>query len=66
MYICVLLFHQAGGRTGDRVWRMPLFQHYSKQVTESDLADVNNIGKHAREGGACTAAAFLQVGGSKI
>ena len=47
--------------TGDRVWRMPLFQHYSKQVTESKLADVNNIGKLARSGGSCTAAAFLKV-----
>ena len=40
---------------------MPLLQHYSKQVTESQLADVNNIGKYARSGGACTAAAFLKV-----
>ncbi|XP_018099445.1 leucine aminopeptidase 3 L homeolog isoform X3 [Xenopus laevis] len=45
--------------TGDRVWRMPLFEHYSKQVTESALADLNNIGKY-RSGGACTAAAFLK------
>ncbi|XP_017948259.1 cytosol aminopeptidase isoform X1 [Xenopus tropicalis] len=46
--------------TGDRVWRMPLFEHYSKQVTESALADLNNIGKYSRSGGACTAAAFLK------
>jgi aminopeptidase len=52
--------HQAGGRTGDRVWRMPLFRHYTKQVTESHLADVNNIGTSGRYGGACTAAAFLK------
>ncbi|XP_032881904.1 cytosol aminopeptidase isoform X2 [Amblyraja radiata] len=45
--------------TGDRVWRMPLFQHYTRQVTESQLADLNNIGKY-RSGGACTAAAFLR------
>ncbi|XP_063075661.1 cytosol aminopeptidase [Engraulis encrasicolus] len=46
--------------TGDRVWRMPLFQHYSRQVTDSQLADLNNIGKYSRSGGACTAAAFLR------
>ncbi|XP_075050803.1 cytosol aminopeptidase [Mixophyes fleayi] len=46
--------------TGDRVWRMPLFEHYSKQVTESALADLNNVGKYSRSGGACTAAAFLK------
>ncbi|XP_066516537.1 cytosol aminopeptidase [Hoplias malabaricus] len=52
--------HKASVITGDRVWRMPLFQHYTKQVTESALADLNNIGKYSRSGGACTAAAFLQ------
>ncbi|XP_053114419.1 cytosol aminopeptidase isoform X2 [Hemicordylus capensis] len=45
--------------TGDRVWRMPLFEHYTKQVTDCQLADLNNIGK-TRDGGACTAAAFLR------
>ncbi|XP_040191139.1 cytosol aminopeptidase [Rana temporaria] len=51
---------EAGAVTGDRVWRMPLFEHYSKQVTESALADLNNVGKYSRSGGACTAAAFLK------
>ncbi|XP_068133801.1 cytosol aminopeptidase [Hyperolius riggenbachi] len=51
---------EAGGITGDRMWRMPLFEHYSKQVTESALADVNNVGKDGRSGGSCTAAAFLK------
>ncbi|KAG9479687.1 cytosol aminopeptidase [Eleutherodactylus coqui] len=46
--------------TGDRVWRMPVFEHYTKQVTESALADLNNVGKDSRSGGACTAAAFLK------
>lgn len=46
--------------TGDRVWRMPLFQHYTKQITECALADLNNVGKYSRSGGACTAAAFLR------
>ncbi|XP_063777367.1 cytosol aminopeptidase [Pseudophryne corroboree] len=52
--------HEASIVTGDRVWRMPLFEHYSKQVTESDLADLNNVGKYSRSAGACTAAAFLK------
>ncbi|XP_069488011.1 cytosol aminopeptidase [Ambystoma mexicanum] len=52
--------HEASIVTGDRVWRMPLFEHYSKQVTESQLADLNNVGKYSRSGGACTAAAFLK------
>lgn len=52
--------HKASVVTGDRVWRMPLFKHYSKQVTDSQLADLNNIGKYSRSGGACTAAAFLR------
>ncbi|XP_055061553.1 cytosol aminopeptidase [Misgurnus anguillicaudatus] len=52
--------HKASIVTGDRVWRMPLFQHYTKQITESALADLNNIGKYSRSGGACTAAAFLR------
>lgn len=51
---------EASSVTGDRVWRMPLFEHYTKQVTESALADLNNIGKYSRSGGACTAAAFLK------
>ncbi|XP_031613174.1 cytosol aminopeptidase [Oreochromis aureus] len=52
--------HRASVVTGDRVWRMPLFQHYTKQVTDSQLADLNNVGKYSRSGGACTAAAFLR------
>ncbi|WAR20885.1 AMPL-like protein [Mya arenaria] len=51
---------KAGSRTGDRMWRMPLFSHYSGQVTDCQLADVNNVGKYSRSGGSCTAAAFLK------
>lgn len=53
------LLQKAGSHTGDRVWRLPLYQHYKPQVTDSRLADLNNIGKIARAGGSCTAAAFL-------
>lgn len=54
------LLHAAGVQTGDRVWRMPLFNHFTKQTTDSQLADVLNIGKIAGQGGACIAAAFLK------
>ncbi|XP_040821936.1 cytosol aminopeptidase [Ochotona curzoniae] len=50
---------EASVETGDRVWRMPLFEHYTRQVIDCQLADVNNIGKY-RSAGACTAAAFLK------
>ncbi|NWI20767.1 AMPL aminopeptidase, partial [Crypturellus soui] len=52
--------YEASILTGDRVWRMPLFEHYTKQVTDCALADLSNIGKYSRAGGACTAAAFLK------
>ncbi|XP_038071001.1 cytosol aminopeptidase-like [Patiria miniata] len=52
--------HQAGVETGDRLWRLPLYKHYTSQVTESHLADVNNVGKHPRSAGSCTGAAFLK------
>lgn len=52
VYICICVHThasaQAGVVTGDRVWRMPLFQHYTRQVTDSQLADLNNIGKYSR------------------
>ncbi|GAB1289633.1 Cytosol aminopeptidase [Apodemus speciosus] len=50
---------EASIETGDRVWRMPLFEHYTRQVIDCQLADVNNLGKY-RSAGACTAAAFLR------
>uniref|UniRef100_A0A673T014 Cytosol aminopeptidase n=1 Tax=Suricata suricatta TaxID=37032 RepID=A0A673T014_SURSU len=56
--VSLLIFH-ASIETGDRVWRMPLFEHYTRQVVDCQLADVNNIGKY-KSAGACTAAAFLK------
>ncbi|KAL3246920.1 hypothetical protein MRX96_057362 [Rhipicephalus microplus] len=53
------LLHEAGSVTGDRVWRMPLFDLYHKQMTKSTVADINNISKQAGAGGSCVAAAFL-------
>ncbi|KAK7085790.1 bleomycin hydrolase, partial [Halocaridina rubra] len=54
------LMHKAGTISGDRVWRMPLWKHYSSQVKDFGLADVHNLGKYERDGGSCTAASFLQ------
>lgn len=49
----------AGKETGDRVWRMPLYTHYSSQMTEHEAYDLNNLGK-GKGAGSCTAAAFLR------
>jgi hypothetical protein len=34
---------EAGQLTGDRVWRMPLWKHYTDKIKKSALADLNNI-----------------------
>jgi leucyl aminopeptidase len=47
----------AGAATGDKLWRMPLGDPYDKLI-ESPIADMKNVGP--REGGAITAAVFLQ------
>ncbi|MEM6904434.1 MAG: leucyl aminopeptidase, partial [Pseudomonadota bacterium] len=44
--------------TGDQAWRMPLGPEFHDQI-KSRLADIKNVG--GRDGGACTAAAFLEV-----
>lgn len=49
----------ASGATGEKLWRMPLDKSFREQV-ESDIADLQNIGKIDRAAGACTAAAFLE------
>ncbi|KYN23336.1 E3 ubiquitin-protein ligase RFWD2 [Trachymyrmex cornetzi] len=50
----------AGTVTGDRVWRFPLWQHFTDEVTKKVKgADINNIAK-CKGGGSCTAAAFLR------
>ena len=50
---------ECGRATGDRVWRMPLWQHYTDKMKVSQLADLNNA--PVGGGGACTAAAFLRL-----
>ena len=48
---------QAGERSGERVWEMPLWDEYFEQL-KSDVADMRNIG--GRGGGMITAAMFLK------
>lgn len=47
---------QCGLDSGDRVWRLPLWEDY-QELLKSNFADMANIG--GRFGGAITAAAFL-------
>jgi len=51
---------KSGHRTGDRLWRMPIFQLYTKHMSGARLADLNNISKKVGAAGSCTAAAFLK------
>jgi len=47
----------AADRSGERLWRMPLWDDYAPEM-RSDTADLVNSG--SREGGACLAAIFLK------
>ena len=47
---------RAGEECGERVWELPLWEEYFKQI-KSDVADMKNVG--GRGAGAITAAAFL-------
>lgn len=51
----------ASMHTGDRVWRFPLWEHFTKLLTHNPNVDVKTIGRrgHHRYGGACKCAAFL-------
>ncbi|HJM69216.1 MAG TPA: leucyl aminopeptidase [Candidatus Babeliales bacterium] len=49
----------AGNRSGDAVWRLPLTDDY-KPAIKSEVADLCNIGKKSVMAGGTTAAAFLQ------
>ncbi|HEX2867936.1 MAG TPA: leucyl aminopeptidase [Ignavibacteriales bacterium] len=49
--------YTAGLNSFERVWRMPLWNEYSKLI-KSDVADVKNVG--GKWGGAITAAKFLE------
>ena len=51
---------EAGVSSGDRMWRMPLYNHYTKQMECSITADLRNSQKISGSAGACTAATFLK------
>ena len=44
--------------SGERVWRLPLYDEY-REAVKSKIADTKNIGLPKGEAGAITAAAFL-------
>ncbi len=48
--------HELGESTGDRVWHLPHDDEFAKAM-ESKVAAIKNLG--SREGGACSAASFL-------
>ena len=50
--------HDAGNEVGELAWPMPLLPAFEKQMTDSKIADVRNLGE--RWGGANSAAAFLK------
>ncbi|MFC4050511.1 leucyl aminopeptidase [Actinomadura syzygii] len=49
----------AGAAAGEPVWRLPLVADYRAAI-DSDVADINNIGRGGYGGGAITAALFLR------
>lgn len=50
---------KASASSGEKLWRMPLDEVWKKDM-ESNVADVQNLGKSGRFAGACTAAGFLE------
>lgn len=50
---------QAGDRSGDRIWRLPLWKEYRKYM-DSDVADIKNF-SGLPVAGAITAAKFLET-----
>ena len=48
---------EAGRKSGERCWQLPLWEEYRKQL-DSETADLQNVG--GRPGGSITAAAFLK------
>lgn len=50
---------RASIHTGDRMWRMPLWNHFIKQMRTSSSANIANVGT-GQGGEACKAASFLR------
>jgi len=48
---------EAGRKSGEKIWRLPLDDEYHEELT-SDIADIKNLG--GKWGGAITAAKFLE------
>ena len=48
---------KASDKSGEYLWKMPMFEEYRKQL-DSDIADIKNIG--GRKAGSITAAKFLE------
>lgn len=53
------LIEKAAEQSGELLWELPLEKRYRKLI-ESSIADLNNVGKSRRKGGAITAGLFLQ------
>ena len=51
--------YDAGIKTGEKLWRLPLTKEYDKMI-DSKIADVQNIGSDKGGAGSITAAQFLQ------
>jgi leucyl aminopeptidase len=54
----VTQIHEAGNRTGEIAWHLPILDGHREQI-KSDVADLKNTG--GRPGGALTAGAFLEA-----
>lgn len=50
---------ESGGRTRERCWHMPIEEEHEQEILDCKVADLRNMGE-GRDGGACTAAAFLK------
>jgi leucyl aminopeptidase len=48
---------EAGDHSAERVWQLPLYEEYSKQIA-SEFADIKNVG--GREAGSIIGGAFLK------
>lgn len=47
------MLSMASIHTGDRVWRLPLFQHYSKKLIISKSVDLQTMGRNNMQSGHC-------------
>lgn len=50
---------KAGESVSDPFWRMPIHEDYVREMKQSLVADLSNVGSR-RSGGSCAAAGFLQ------